>query len=245
MDHRDRHKGTCLRAGGLLVALGLLAAGVATTEGGRTAPGLIPADPDFAEYGDLLQQYHTLVRDALLGGNLHAECEVLVLPSFEREWAVHVTPDVGRRQVVYTVMKEQLWAASHKAAEAADGSTSGANLRAAFARVPRDVLRHSAPISEPVARELHWVWKVMLDRARKPAEDEWGLDGTSYHLFERNGLGADRAGTTWSPGPQTPAGHLAALVQLLRDHAQKSGAALAASEAELSARSKKLLESLD
>jgi hypothetical protein len=228
---------------GLLIVVGLLAIALGVAEGGRIAPELIPLDPKSADGPDFLQSYHGEVRDALLGPKLHADCEAVVFPSFEREWAVYVTTGVGRREVVYMVLKEQLRGTEHNAADAAETANARANLRGAVARGPKNVLRYSAPLGEPVARKLHRVWEVMLNRAREPAKDEWGADGTSYFVFERGAVGT-RAGTTWSPDPRTPAGQLAAIVQLLKDHAQKTGAALTASEAELSARSKELLHSL-
>ena len=228
----------------LLVGLLLWAAMIRPVAAGTRAPDLIPLAPDFREY-EWLQAYHVAVKDALLG-DLHAtRCPVLVLPSFEREWATYVRTVEGRTEVVYVVMQKQLWYEMQRAAEATGLPITPESEQRELARLPRDVHRFSAPLSSSAADVLDLVWKTMLARARAPERLGAGLDGTSYQFF-RCPPGAEcMAGTAWTPEPNTPAGQLAALAEAMHEHAGAFGDWLKRSELSLVQRANRLLKQIE
>lgn len=73
-----------------LVALLILTGAPALA--GILAPHLIPIDREYSAFASspAHRAYHVAVRDALVGRRAKSGCEAIVLPSFEREWAVHV-----------------------------------------------------------------------------------------------------------------------------------------------------------
>ena len=211
---------------------------------GIIAPELVPNDRAFLAYGDL-RGYHVAVRDALLGANLRSCCEALVLPSFEREWSVHLGPrTAGGVQVVYSVMEKSLWGEMETAAQAADGTITPESEHAALARLPKDVQRFTAHLPTPVADQLERVWAVMLARATQPTDRRFGLDGTAYHLFRWNREGRYEAGSTWSPHDGTNAAQLVGIIEELRKYADPSGSARARSESALADRASRLLSTV-
>jgi hypothetical protein len=223
----------------VLAVAGLLALTAAGADAGVQSPHLVPFDHEFAEMENL-RPYFVAARDALLGGRSRAEVQVLVVPSFQPEWSLHLASENGRTRVVYSVMKRHLWLAMAEVPAGPDGTVSAEKQLEALGRAPRDVARFTAPLGGPVAEEVGRVWKSMLARARRPANGALGLDGTTYFVFRWTPSGYE-SGTTWSPAADTPAGEFAALIDALKAHAQATAGAWAPSEAALAARTARLL----
>ena len=124
---------------------------------GVLAPHLIPFDREYPLFASspAHRAYHLAVRDALLGPRTRSSCEALVLPSFEREWAVHLRPSRSSgREVVCNVMRKQLWGEMQMAAEQPNGSITPADELAALRRIRKDVWQFAAPVSDPTAVTL-------------------------------------------------------------------------------------------
>jgi hypothetical protein len=202
---------------------------------GVAAPHLIPIDREYSllSSSPAHRAYHLAVRDALLGPSTHSACEALVLPSFEREWAVHIrrARPVGK-EVVCSVMQEQLWGRMETAAEQPNGSITPADELAALRRIPKAVWRFSAPVSDPTAEALERVWELMLNRAHEPSEQRLTLDGVSYYFFQWR-YGRYHGGIATSPQEDTEAAALTRLVEAMRLHAGSSGTALVRSDIRL------------
>ena len=210
----------------LLLAIACLAA---------NRPFLVPMIP-LSQVTDVgLSVVYQVVRDTLLGPRDRHMCEVLVVPSFEREWAINVQPQGNDSAVVtYVVMESSLWGTMHHAAEAAGAGGSQEALDAALVRVPKGTEVKSAPLKAYTAALLERVWSEMLSRAReRPADGGFTLDGTGYYFLQRSGSGAWRAGGAWSPKAGTNTGALVDVVLALRQHAMAPPTDHAASETKL------------
>jgi hypothetical protein len=225
--------------------LGAISCVAVTLWAGPLAPELIPLDPEFSEFGSM-RRYHLVLRDTLLGPRDGHVCDVLVVPSFEREWAVYVQPQGNDVAVVtYAVMDTSLWGKMHHAAEAAGGDGSQEALDAALVRVPKGTEVKAAPLRAYTAALLERVWSEMLSRAReRPADGGFTLDGTGYYFLQRAGAGAWRAGGAWSPKAGTNTAALVDVVLALRRHAMAPPTDHATSEAKLVSEALLLLKRL-
>jgi len=173
----------------------------------RPESELIPLDGDLAtRYFD---QYHQVVREHLLGRATGASA--LVIPSFQKEWAVQIARDRGHAFAIYAIMDTQLWGALQQRLEQ-EPATEAEVLRKL--RLP--VSRSTAELGDATARAVEAAWAAMHSAARMPSTPRRIIDGTSYWFF---GPGADkRTGLSRSPEATTPAGALVDLVEALRNH---------------------------
>ena len=106
---------------------------------------LVPVDAEFGLLAPApgIQAYMRAVRESLLGPSSRRSCEALVLPSFQREWSVHLQPAPGAagQEVVCTIMQRQLWGTlQEKGGDAA-----------LLATLPRETWRFSAPLGGQTA----------------------------------------------------------------------------------------------
>jgi hypothetical protein len=226
-----------------LLLAGLVAAN--TLWAGPVAPELIPFDSDFAAFGPM-RPYHVALRDALLGARRGHRCDVLVVPSFEREWAAYVRRGDGDAAVAaYAVMQSSLWGEMNLAAEAAGGPHDQEALDAALARVPKRAHVMSSPIRSYTATLMERAWQEMFARAReRPPNARRTIDGTGYYFLQRSSAGGWRAGGAWSPQAGTNTAALTDVVHALREHATASEDRRAASEAHLVSQALTLLRKL-
>jgi hypothetical protein len=160
------------------------------------------------------QAYHVAARDALVGVAGSRTWEAMVIPSFEKEWAVYVERDGarGKQQVVCTVMQEQLWYQMEGGAEHVSGVSYAQRQKAALEKANRKIWRYASPISATTAAALEDLWSTMLLQARVPAEQPRCIDGTSYFLFQWAGSVRGRGGWARCPQKSTP---VAAALEIL------------------------------
>jgi hypothetical protein len=188
-------------------------------------PHLIPVDSGLALF-ESLRPYMLAIRDQLLGRA--AGSSVLVLPSFQKEWAVQIAYDRGQPFVLYAVVDTSLWGALQERVEK-ERMPDAVVLR----KLRVSVSRHTASLTHDTAQGVEAAWAAMLSTARRPVETRRILDGTSYLFFGREPGPGQRVGLTRSPQTGTPAAGLAELVQALRAYVESPASVRAASEAEL------------
>lgn len=209
-------------------------------------PQLSPIDRNFTPFASYrsMQAYHVAVRDALLRTASHHSCEAMVLPSFQREWAVYIQRRGNVHEVVYAVMREQLWGRMQEAAERPDGSIEPGDEVPALEKLSRETRTSSAPLSQATAEVLAHLCATMLARAQQPPEPPRCIDGTSYYVFQRDSLGVARGGSGSCPQPGTPTASLLAILEDLREAAESSGSSLARSDVSLARKATQLLQKL-
>lgn len=227
-----------------LAALAMLLMG--STAAAAPTPHLVPIDRDFTVFASYpgMHAYQLAVRDALLGRSDRRAWEAIVIPSFEREWAIHVQKHDGADEVVLTVMQEQLWGRMLMAAMQTDGSIPPGDEVSALKRVSRETWRASAPLSRTTARLLEQTWAAMLFRAQQPPEPAGCLDGTSYYVFQLNPNGGSRGGWGRCPQSDTPTAALLVIVKDLREAAGSSGQALMRLDMAIAQKATRLIRTL-
>ena len=224
-----------------LAFAGLLVAATASPE------ELFPLDRDYSmmeQYPDM-HAYHLAARDALLGRSNRHTCEAIVIPSFEREWAVYLQETPSGREVVSTIMQSQLWGEMHRAAERPDHSIQAGDTKAALSSLPKDVWRFSAPLTASTASLVEQSCAALLARAEVPPEPRRCIDGVGYQLFQsRPGLGA-RGGWAHCPSRESPAFRMLEILEDLRKTAGSSGADLMQRDMALARKATQLLLALE
>ena len=188
---------------------------VSTALAGFKADELQPSDDVLSEPISL--GYYLALRRSLSAEHEYRKCQVLTVPSFAPEWAVYlIRDDTGPAQVVYKVLKTQLWLDMPYNRPQAE---AGSNAPEANVTGEPSVERTIAMLSAPTAELLERVWVSVLARVKYPETITLGVDGTSYYVSHwQRGLGV-RSGKTWSPDSQSPAGALVALATALRTYA--------------------------
>lgn len=123
---------------------------------------------------------------------------VVCLPSFEPEWAIriHGSNKLGFAATL-TKAKTQIWSAGQDAEV--------------------DVSHDDVTLSSHLADELLNIWSKMLRDAKYRASASAGLDGVSYHFLYFKNTHGHLCGQTWSPDPETTAGHFVSLAHSLHD----------------------------
>jgi hypothetical protein len=208
------------RITGIVQTIVLVLALVGTTIAGDRYNDLEPEDGAFTR---ISPAYDLALRDLLLEEHHIRLCQMLVAPSFSPEWAVYLIRKDGTKgeaQVIYKVMKTQLWSEMPDQIEQRTNDSKAA-LAAAIALLKKPVDRASAPISESTTALLEQVWDEMLARVHYPNPDDTviGLDGVNYHASHyKFGIGY-RSGTTWSPEKGSNTGALIELAEELRRYA--------------------------
>ncbi len=223
----------------------LILALVGTTIAGDRNNDLEPEDGAFT---GISPAYDLALRDLLLEEHHFRLCQMLVAPSFSPEWAVYLIRKdraKGKAQVIYKVMKTQLW---YEMPDQIEQRTidSKAALTAAIALLEKPVDSAIAPISESTTTLLEKVWDEMLARVRYPKPDEIiiGLDGANYHVSHyKRGVG-DRSGHTWSPEKGSNTGALVELAEEFRRYAIADETERSQIEIAITKKAKSLLEKL-
>lgn len=181
-----------------------------------------------------LQAYHVAVSDALLGPSGRRSFEAVVIPSFQREWSVHIQESAAGPEVACTVMQRQLWGEMQKA-----GGTA-----AVLGSLPRDTWRFSAPLSADTAARLKTLWAALLAPGPQP-EHRVCIDGTSLVAFQWTAGAGPRGGWVRCPSARTPGAEMIGIVEDLRKAAGSEGTDLARRDAAIGTRALRLLRQLE
>jgi hypothetical protein len=181
---------------------------------------LIPLDEDYSAY-ESLAPYPRALRERLLLRDRPAGAYVLVMPSFEKEWALQVAVSAGRPVVTLACGEDSLWYGTAMRAEAHGhvGVTYQQRLREVLPTVGVRVTVRRAPLSDGTDRLVREAWAAALRDAAGP-ENRRIIDGVSWLFSARDPSGARYTALARSPRPQTPGGELAALVLGLRAHVE-------------------------
>jgi len=184
----------------LILFLGILA-----SQGSSPRPNgdLLPEEGAFA--GIFHWKSHIALSEMLLPDDRERKSAVVVLPSFEAEWAVFVTAGPTGRQVVLRALRKPLSAESAKVPSKDPNvmwiPVPGTVDPKGVATAAKHVAQTSAPLSDETARKLELAWQAALARVRYTEEMQRalaGADGTSYH-FSQCGQQGCFTGRTWSP----------------------------------------------
>ena len=202
----------------LWLCLGLATQAVAGTQ----IPDLQPTEGVFSSVS-APEPYYLAVRELLIGDHRYRSCQLLAIPSFDREWAVYVVREDANGAKVYNVLEKHLW--SELMDELSGGgrresySLGSAAQAAGLEKVAKSVQHHSASIKPETREMLEQVWSRMLDRVHYPKEITHGADGTTYYVSQWQQGPGYRSGKTWSPEPGTPAAALVEIAEELRKYA--------------------------
>ena len=244
-----RLKWTAPFGGHTLSAVSLLILLVARTSSASEPRPLSPIDRDFSVFApyEHMHEYHRAVRDTLLGPATRRSCEAVVIPSFEREWAIYLQQSRSGSgpEVVYTTMQQQLWGQMETAAERPDGSIRPGDEVRALRKASRKTWRFSAPLSAATAVTLERLWAVMLARVEQPPEPVRCIDGTSYYLFQWQRQAGSRGGWGHCPQAGTPAAAVLDVLEGLRKCAGSSGTALMRQDMALAVEAHRLVRQMD
>lgn len=174
-------------------------------------------EPDESAFASLQSEYYLGVRRALLKDVPFAAAAVVVLPSFEVEWAVWIMRD-PQPSVCSRTASRKIWNADQP-------------------ERPHVPVRPTRPKCIRVAREIledlsdRWV-AMLRNVAYPPPGGTIGLDGTSYH-FSTLDQGQKLAGQIWSPEPNSTTGRFVAVAEALRAYTSSPSLEAAASLCEL------------
>lgn len=198
------------------------------TSSAQRAGDLKPAESVYSS-PSLAAPYGLAVRDALVGEHDYRKCQMLVLPSFGAEWVVYIVQDDVNRsgRLFHKVMRTQLWGDMMRRIERDAPNPNSYSIgpqaqAAALARVTKSVDMRTVDLDAATVAILEGAWSDMLARTRYPAQEELGLDGTSYIAANWSRVIGLRSGETWSPEKGTPAYDLVAIAEKLRDLALAS-----------------------
>jgi hypothetical protein len=157
-------------------------------------------EPDQSIFASGLIEYYRGVRMALLADVPAAAAVVVVLPSFEPEWAAW-SVRAPRPSACSRVAASPIWNGDKP--DVPNVSTPALDVKC-------------AAISPGMAGDLAQAWETMLRRvAYPPPSGTIGLDGTTYH-FSLLALDRQLAGKVWSPKPESETGRLVSVAEALR-----------------------------
>jgi hypothetical protein len=120
----------------------------------------------------------------------------MCLPSFDPEWVLHLLRPVG----------------GHCSIELIVATT---NIWFTEAKVP--IIHYCRDIPPDVLGAVEAIWGFVLENAQVDENAETGLDGTTYHFYQRSPSRALQAGKTWSPDPHTTPGRVVTLLHALHE----------------------------
>lgn len=134
-----------------------------------------------------------------------SQLSITTLPSFFAESGLRL---VGN-DIYFVQLRTSFWSNSF----VMDGPGRGHND---FSSPHAATIVYRAALSPEIANRIKQLYGDAITGANK--SDRMGLDGVTY----RFAIPAVGCAETWSPEPQSPAGHLVELLELLSAHAQLS-----------------------
>lgn len=194
------------------------------------------------KYSSVYADYEENVARVLIDAfNDSVVARVVVLPSFEPEYAVGLTLQDGNyailvleasTQLVNFEHLEMMRAGAYRQADDLDGSKQAAEIKDIESQLPASrkdvaVKRCERKVSERVGAKLYTLWSEMLFRTRypdlrpanadaPPAPLGLHIDGTAYHFsFEYPGF--TLAGKIHSPTEESITGRFVAITRLMKD----------------------------
>ncbi len=192
----------------------------------RPSGDLLPEEGAFA--GIFHWKSHIALSEMLLPYDRSRKSALVVLPSFEAEWAVFVSAGSNGRQIVVRALRKPL------SAESVEAPSKDPNVRfvpmpgavdpKAVAIAAKHVTQTTAPISNDTARKLEGAWQAALTRVRYTEEMQRvlaGADGTTYH-FSQCTVGC-LTGRTWSPETGSIAQRLVEIGEAMRSFVEARG----------------------
>lgn len=209
---------------------------------------LVPAT-DLYSWVDAPNPYHITLRELLIGEHRYRKCQIVGIPSFEKEWAVYLIRDNTETQLFVKILKKHLWTEMMR--EISDDGKKGSysvgakSQTEALSKISKQVERHTIPISEGTADVIEKAWEMILSRVRYKDKAGLGLDGISYHISHwSRGIGF-RSGTTWSPREGTLPADLVAIGHSMKELVGLSEGERKSKEKEIKKIAKQLIEKIN
>ncbi len=212
----------------------LIAAAAWVFSSGASPPDhLYPEDSPFdhAIADTILNSYALSLVSVLKDIYEETTARVIVVPSFETEFAVGVAQDGDLFRLVTLRPDKQIWLFLIRDEYRNEDRSSYSekqrrqrdeNLKSLDAELPRsltgvNVARCEAPLEAEIGAVLLKLWERALRETRYPATYWLGLDGVEYHFSGQFGRSPMMSGRTWSPRPGTTMGRLVGIVTLLNE----------------------------
>jgi hypothetical protein len=162
---------------------------------------------------------------------------VLVTPSFQKEYAAGLRRVDQQVEVFVLEPSVQIWNLElirmYESGEIGplhdDGNEVPLERNPAYQKLKKETPsdyrkikaeRRSRPIPEDLASQMEKLWAQMLLNVQHPAEDDDGLDGTTYDFSGRVRGRGTLSGHIWTPEPTSKTGRLTALAETMADYAR-------------------------
>lgn len=212
------------------------------------AQGLEPETGVFGNLGPP-DPYTLTLRNALLGQDAYRQCQLLVAPSFEAEYAVYmVKASDGSATVVSRTLDRQLWgelmADIRRSSKSRSYSIGASAQQAALKRSKAPGVRtHRAVLDAESTERLGGICRDVLLQVRYPQQPSRGVDGVSYHAAHWE-PGLVLSGATWSPEDDSLAGAFVAMELALKAYADAPATQREARRRDLSDRARQVSDRL-
>jgi hypothetical protein len=193
----------------------------------------------------MFDPYKERLHEVLFGGDNQRICQLLTVPSFEKESAVYIkSPERGTPLVVSRRLRVQLsglmMTEIEKRAERGPGAGVGpAELASILGKLPAFTETHVAEIDRTTVDMLSRACEAVLQRthAHGPLS---GFDGVRHHAGHWK-QGKFLSGQAWSPQPGTLSSDYVAFGESLRRYAASLQSEREAIRADLLARAERLI----
>jgi hypothetical protein len=192
--------------------------------------------------------YSLRLRDALFANDAYRLCQLVTVPSFDRESAVYISVDEGVASVISRTLNEQLWGLMMIQIQIQSGGpkpgkpvdTGPEAQAAALAKIHASADVDRAGLDWATVELLARACEGVLRRTRYQGPSG-GVDGVEYHAGHAT-RGLSLAGRTHSPKPGTIAHDYVILGETLKAFARSTPPQRDAIRAELVAKAERLID---